>query len=430
MTFVLLMLLIILNVKYNEPLSPISIIIIIWLCLLILSNTAVSGLSSPSWIGQGIIIIGLFSVVFGACVASPRRPSNLTATDVKVDGLANMLLLILLVVSPLILYAVMIMFKTLMTDGYEAYLRMTRWEGGDKFQIFGGNFLYSIVTVFVRALLYASFFYFTSYYFIKKNRSGFLLALLLFVLYSVVLSSRIEVLVVVISLCSAFFYTRPDAIRYSAKVYFKLLLIIVIGISSLFYFSYYRSGGAINIFEIVNTYIIQYHFLGFNLFDDAVSNSDSIVNNRITYGLATMPILSFIPEQLSSFLPSGRMFSYATIMRDEMQDLVQVNDINGQMLYTNAFYTSFYCFYSDFRIYGVVVYSAVYGYFFSRDYLSWKKYKQPIFLTYTLFWIFTGYSSLFFPPLISEFYWLSLITLYLFEKYSNSTFLSRGIIRG
>lgn len=164
--------------------------------------------------------------------------------------------------------------------------------------------------------------------------------------------------------------------------------------------------------EIFRRYVLQYHLLGFSLFDIALNSPDSSLNEKMTFGLASMPFLSFIPEQLSAFLPGGRVLSYAASMRLDMQELIEVPMVGGGALYTNAFYTSVYLFYSDFGVFGIFLFPFAYGFCFSRAYLTWRRDRDPASLAFVIFWVYTGYASLFFPPLVSEFYWFALFILF------------------
>lgn len=398
--------------KFKKALTPISIIYSIWCFVILATISEVTLLPSPSYFAFFSLFLAVISFLLGVLTPSLNNKTLRSVYYRELDKNIpfKKIYISLAFISPLVIYAAYFMISKILTVGLDGYLMDTRWVG-EKFVIFSGPLGYSIATTFVKGFLYGTFFYAVSLFYVDNDKKIFIITSILLLTYSVVLFSRVEMLVFLFTLFIASVSAKNIDIRGALKIF----TILFISIFLLMFFTFIRSGGEISVYEMLVSYFVEYHLYGVTIFCMVLDNKIDVVDNSYTFGLLTFPIISFFPEHLLSVLFNERLLSPATIARDELQDIISIPLSNGTFRDTNAFYTSLYLFYRDFGLIGLSILPFTYGYFFSKSYISWGLKKRSVDFAFVLFWSYTGYTALFFPPQIAEFYWFCFIILMLFK---------------
>ncbi|WP_075593930.1 O-antigen polymerase [Pseudoalteromonas sp. PAB 2.2] len=395
--------------RFRRLVTPMSFVFTLWMSLFFILLSGITVFPRLSFLSFSMISLALLSFVIGSVSVSSVNVAMSRDIFTKVER--SKLFLLIVLSTPLILYSVYFLVSKLLSIGLEGYLMETKW-GGEQINIFSGSLGYSIVTVFLKGFIYASFFYSLSVYFLLKEKKYLYISTFLILSYSIVLFSRVEMLVCFFSVFVALFLVKEVTI----KLFFKVFLFLVVAISFMVFFSYIRSGNTLSLGEVFLKYLVYYHLYGITIFGLVVDSKIVVEGIDTSYGLLTLPILSFFPEHIISFVQGERFLSPATEARGLMQQEVLITFTDGTYIKTNAFFTSLYLFYKDFGVLGVMLFPLLYGYFFSRSYLEWLKSKSPIDMAFVIFWSYTGYTALFFPPQIAEFYWFCFLSL-LFIKY-------------
>lgn len=395
--------------QFKKVLTPVSGVLYLWSALslvIIMGLTKLPLFTVHSFL---VISIGMLGFTAGCVIHIFLRQKKSQLTNRPPPNYKKLTGLILISV-PLLSYGFLFFVNKVLSVGLDGYLMETKWIG-EQTQIFSGRLGYSFATVLIKGFLYASFFYSLAIYFVTGRKRYLVLTSIMLLIYSIVLFSRIEMLIVLLSFFVAYCLVRKKSFGF----YVKFSILCFLAVSLLFTFTYIRSGGESNLLDMLSQYVVNYHLYGLTIF--ALTIDESIVVDGInrSYGLLTFPIISFFPEQLLSIFLGERYIFPATEARGLMQEMVTINLTDGNTLKTNAFYTSFYLFYNDFGVLGVFFIPALYGFSFSRAYESWLINNSTIDLTFVLFWCYTGYTALFFPPQIAEYYWFCLLSLFFFK---------------
>ena len=87
---------------------------------------------------------------------------------------------------------------------------------------------------------------------------------------------------------------------------------------------------------------------------------------------------------------NNNFYEYLLKQYDVLEDFVRIGEI-----YSNAFVTPFYYFYRDMDIFGVVLFSFIWGYSAKQIYESFRHSVNPKTVYFFLFMIFTIYFSIF-----------------------------------
>src|SRR5690606_35694672 len=125
--------------------------------------------------------------------------------------------------------------------------------------------------------------------------------------------------------------------------------------------------------------------------------------------------IDFLIYQLSKLL--GFEWDHVSHMlyANEMGDHISIgfSSIDGRNVDPNAFYTSLYLLYRDAGVLGVVLFSFLYGYLFSREYMTYKYYQNARSLAWIVFFSWVGYSSLLTPIVMNNTFWFVPVIIYI-----------------
>src|SRR5690606_9262689 len=125
-------------------------------------------------------------------------------------------------------------------------------------------------------------------------------------------------------------------------------------------------------------------------------------------GRSLFATFDFMVVQLLKIFGVEYISVYSVLYSDELGQHVfmGINSFNGEDLSPNAFYTSLYPVYRDFKEVGLLIVPFIYGYFFSREYMTYRLHKNLRSLVWTIFLAWVGYASLLTPVVMGNTFWL------------------------
>jgi oligosaccharide repeat unit polymerase len=121
----------------------------------------------------------------------------------------------------------------------------------------------------------------------------------------------------------------------------------------------------------VKMFVVDYHTVGFSLFDSELKNPASVLNNTITYGRL------FIGGLETCFTIVIRQFDktyYSPALSTAIR-LAENDVLIGKIRY-NSYYTLLYTLYSDGRFIGVILGGLILGFSLNYYFKRWIKFQQ------------------------------------------------------
>lgn len=404
--------------KAAKLVNPVSLIVFIWFSLLVLSNFSLTGLDVARPYTKLLLFSSFLFLVLGSFFSFSY------SAPYKTPRYSRFLLIFAASVAavPLIIISFHV-FEIIVESGYYGYLSATRWAGASIVDSYGSTGIFSIVFNFSRPVIYAYFFVSAAMYFNENRILNLLLSGTLMLVMAFILSARVEALTVVFVMFSGLLLGKNKLTRSS------IIFFVMFSGSILFFIlfvSYTRTGGLLDVVDIVNRYFTEYHTLGFTMFDKALHDDQSLIHQMNSYGMATVSGLGFLVKQVLRLC--GEVYLHPSgLLRAEMSEPIVVGRsyITGELKTANAFYTVFYGFYADFRFVGLIVFPFIFGFFLMRHHLSYLRFGTNYSFAMVLFLTWTGYNSLFHSAVLSDYWWFSLGLIFIFERlriYVNRNF--------
>lgn len=404
-------------VKSRKIINPVNVIGVIWLALLLISISELGGIKSPSSNTVVLVISSVFSMAIGSVFAFPGKKKN---NDVIVSNksIVNILFIFLCLLP--VSWAFLNFLMTVASKGYLYYLYSTRIDGVERAIAAGGALNSTILAKVTRPIVYFYTFTALAFLILKGEKKLILWATLMLLMISVVFTSRADFLVLVVTIALFYFISFSDEFLKRTKSYLqarkRFLTIIGIGVLFFFWVSVLRSGGK-TLYELFVHYVVNYHTVGFTLFDIAYNDPNSFLNSVNGYGLVSFSSIGFILQNLTGVLGLDYV-APGVAFRSAASDPVIVGTLlEAKDPYElNAFYTFMGPTYTDFGEAGVVLFAFLYGLFLMKSYLSFKKNRDIFSLTLTFFFLWTGYNSLLQSAISNDYWWFILVFILFFNK--------------
>lgn len=392
-------------------LNPVIVVSFLWLLLVGVSNLSLTGIDKPSALTQSYIIFNVLFIFIGAFFYKLLhfRQKNIASSS-SYNELPRLrfyyviffffcFIPIILPLSKAVLFIV--------NNSYFEYLAMTRWSGGSRIEAFGSATYLSIINYFFLPFSYAIYFISIGFYIKYNVKKLLILSVVALVMYSFLLTSRAEILMILITMSYAL------AINNRLLNFKNLILVLVLGLFIVL-LSLVRFNGSF--FEMLSVFVINYHTYGFTMLDKVLVQEIDL-NFEYGFGLYTFPFISIVVEQVSNIFPGDRFLGLHSQLIGEMsaRQVVGVGLYNGELLVANSFYTVLLPLYADFRNFSFIFFF-IYGYFLYRSYCLYRKTGNVFSLSIMIFLFFLGYNGLFFPLVMREFFWLSFFVLVLMQK--------------
>ncbi len=190
----------------------------------------------------------------------------------------------------------------------------------------------------------------------------------------------------------------------------KQFLVIFLLFASLFAIGFSRGYSPE---QQIKMFVVDYHTVGFALFDSELKDPSSPLNNVITYGRLTLGGLE------TCFTIVIRQFNkdyYSPALSNAIRQ--SQNDVLVGKIRYNSFYTLLYSFYSDARFIGVILGGLVFGFSLNYYFKRWNELQKSRDALYVMLIMSVLIMSIFISQLEIMRSWLMLIILMLVDLVS------------
>ncbi|WP_143218434.1 MULTISPECIES: oligosaccharide repeat unit polymerase [unclassified Acidovorax] len=200
----------------------------------------------------------------------------------------------------------------------------------------------------------------------------------------------------------------------------KWLMLGVLGFGLLI--TLLRLGDGQSLLAVVH-HFVNYHTVGFVLFDKELQNNSSQLNSLITYGRASFggidEYLVLLTRQ--AFFPGLEPVKHVIGTYLNKFTLVGATS-DGLPLIYNAYYTAIYTLYLDAGFFGVALGGAIFGFSVFVCARSWSKNMNLFSLFRLLLLLYLGFFSIFNSPLEGHRFWIPFLMTYVFQKFMRKNF--------
>ncbi len=402
-------------------------VLIWWFFWLFISSQSLTGIFVPHENTFLIFIFFLSSITCGGLLYKARlfRRMRLLEWQVVTDKpessqyvykVRNVLLaLAYTTVLPIVAYFfIKSVMQILSYDSLLGYREYAFGIGGGSNIVFGNNRVMILYNTFVMPLAY--FFVFTGIatFFKTKSRHMMLLGYSLIIMDATMMLGRFGFYKILVLEAFRHYY----CFRWFGKLrigFFGLGGAIALIIPLLFFVSF-REDSDFSFQKVLQDALINYHTIGVSIFDDELNNKDSLLNQSLTLGIASLGVLERAPVLLL-LKPMGFDVTSKTIeIGSYLQEFRTIGfDEYGRKINANAFHTALYPLYMDGRLFMVLLGGLVYGFFLAK--YSRKDFETMNMLDFgVLFFLkYLGFFSIFQSEITGHF-WLVLILLVLFHS--------------
>lgn len=270
------------------------------------------------------------------------------------------------------------------------------------FPLFGSAFRSSAYFIYISPLVLVSLFYGFSFLINFKRKKLIFLSLILLIMETIMILGRFGFHYIIIgSLCLILSYfiipTPKKTIQKSLKFTLTNSLLVIVIVLSI---SVSRD---IPIKSVFNHSLLIYHTESFNIFQNKLNNSESVIHQP-SYGLSTIAGLeNIILFTLSSLDFEINKISEASKMGIDLgQNEIIGLDSNGNKLGFNAFGTILFALYRD----GGIIYILFYGFLYGYSLMHFTKrlrHRNPLASAILINLVFIGFYGLFQPVLSGPF---------------------------
>jgi oligosaccharide repeat unit polymerase len=374
-----------------------------WLFWLAISKYSFAGVYVPSNETYFVFYFFLFSIFIGSLIslALPIKNKILFDDDMeslKVSKLERIFLgkVFYIVISVVFMYFSKSIYLFITIDSLELYRGAVFGLGHAEGSIlFGSGHLLLLYILTIKSLIMAMFFIGLSIYVNSGKLRLMLWASLFLMMDGVMMLGRFQVYYIIAFLPIAFILRNGFIALFS----FRNFLFLSFAIALVLMLSFMR--GTVDFIDFVNIFIVNYHTYSFNLFGQALNDSESFLNTDTTFGLAS------IGSVVTIFTLILRRFGFdiepiSSHVGSILNESVQVgSDALGGGIFANAFYSILYSLYLDGGLIAIWLFGMAYGLLLIRVSYS-RQLKNRVVL---FFLIYIGFFGLFQPVLIQNILW-------------------------
>lgn len=404
-------------VKLRSVFNPITFVFTYFYGFLFLSQLSVTGVDSPGVLAVSYFLLSIASAFFGAVLAKRKKVISHDLAFRKNKKLLLFLIYVFCVIPVLIV--LLMSFYNIINSGYAQYVHKARFEDNEVY-VSGSMLTESILSRVSRPLSLVAAIVGSALLFVKKEKHLFYIGVFLLLSFSFIYVKRIDLMgLVVIYLAGVLSIRRENFFREKIKVYISLSLMGVV----IFYISVFRAS-SYSFYELILHYGVGYHTFGFALFDVALSDPSSHLHDLVFPGTTIFSTFDFVLNQLYGILGLKHTPISSYLYANELGQPVFMgyNSFNGREIAPNAFYTSLYPIYRDMKVVGLVLVPFIYGYLFSKEYLTFSYHNNLRSFVWVVFFTWVGYASLLTPVIMGNTFWI--IPLFIFLVFRNVTLKS------
>lgn len=395
--------------KMSGAFNPVVGVFFYFYGLLLFSQFSVTGVPAPSNKTSFYFLLAFTFAASGALLAKRKRVSVEFNYKRKVN--VYLCVLALFGVVPLL----MVLYKNagfILAYGYEAYVSAFRFSG-DSIDIAGSKFLASVIERVSRPLAISASIVGTALFLTGRGKSLLYMGAFFLIVFSFLYVKRIDMMYVFVIFCAGVLAKRRAGGAGALKLAKGLFLLSFFVLLVLFVSSFRAT--SYNIHMLILHYGVGYHTYGFALFDYAINNPESHIHDVVFPGRTMFSTFEFVVSQFYKAI-GVEFYSEATALYEkEIGHYVFMgfNTFNGDEIAPNGFYTSLYPIYRDLKVVGLFVAPFIYGFLFSKHYLTHREFGDARSLVWVIFFSWLGYASLLTPILMSNTFWLIPLMIYM-----------------
>jgi oligosaccharide repeat unit polymerase len=418
-------------------------VIILWWCFwLWVANFRLTGLLAPGPRTQAMVLIMLASVFLGSLfVFTKTRPSAAVAkSNVNIRHNGRYLLWLNILYLTIVAFLLVRALPLLLSGDPVEYRAAAFGSLDAPSPVFGGGYLQFLFELLILPVIFISLVIGLILYFRYRRKALLLLSLILMTMEAALMLGRFNFFYMVVLAPLTYILTgqrrppepgvpaaagQPETAKTPGRS--KTMMIMAVGLLlalvTLLAVSVLRGKKNVDFMTLFRKTIVEYHTVGFVLFDQELSVPTSRLNTRMSYGRSVLGGLDtlvavFLRRVNPDLVPmAGENGAHMAVPREVG------NDEMGEPVLANAFYTVLYSLYFDGRYLAVILIPFVFGIFLGRSYLDWLKNGSLAGLALLLVLMYAGIFSLFQSPAESLRFWGSLLLLALAKK-ANLDFLT------
>ncbi|MBC7429125.1 MAG: oligosaccharide repeat unit polymerase [Bacteriovorax sp.] len=407
---------------------PLNIVITWWIFWGIISIFSFTGLYVPgvhTYIILGIFILSLFAG--GKCVyffkskiaSSPCCSELLVERNLNYSFNASIALLFA-VLSVLVVRCQILVHQSFTPTVYRSFAFSTVSTVGTLFQ---NRILENLYFLISSPLLFFIALYALVEFWRKGTFKKLIIAFILNSMDAYIRLGRVNLYLMIVLFMIVFLISDYKIITF-LKNKKKELLLIFVAFAGILYIGVQRGYSPTQQFKM---FVIDYHTVGFDLFDHELKNPASALNTVRTYGrlsmggletIGTIIIRRFDKNYYSPALENSiKMANESIVVGVENPPTVI---FNGIKVY-NSFYTLLYTFYSDGGYLGIIFGGIVLGFILEFFYQRWIQHHNILDAFFLILFISIGILSIFMSQLEIMRTWIIFVFLILIGYISKVT---------
>lgn len=412
---------------FKKVFNPIFIIVCWWLGWFIIAELSITGVFSPSLKVYLLLVVFLISIVIGIFSSLATRKTSITdAVLTREDNIQTLNRIykvykkILYVIIPFFTYYSIVSLNLMRQYGFIGYRQLVGQRVNGE-HIFFNTYTFYLYDIVASSLVFSYFVYSIIATLYTKKMKYLSISFILVAFKSIIMFNRLDMyyLFVMIAVGFVTLYSNKKKQNLNRKSKFIVvvsLFVLILGVTNM---SSYRSQN-VSLLSLENNQLIEYHTLNFALLDIEVSNDNSLLYNKPTYG---MGMVGGIERIMTTFI-RRIVPSYESIVWDGREEHWSMKIVgsrkSGMPILANSHYNLIYTFYRDGRFVTLILWSYIWGAIIGRNYLIWNRRNdiQYLFLyllsisSIGIFSLFRGFTEK--PDL-----WISM-GLFLFFKHKFS----------
>ncbi|MDB9786880.1 oligosaccharide repeat unit polymerase [Bacteriovoracaceae bacterium] len=413
-------------IRFDKKITLPIILCMWWILWLAIANYSLTGVTVPSLHTQllvylmatGFLLGNIGAIIFYSKNLAPK-PNRQTIGHLKI-GL-KFVQVSNAIISPIVIFFLILSIYLLTKhniNDYRVLVFSTKTHPSILFHSGKIELLYSlIISPILLTNLFIIFANLRSY---RSHKWVFISTITLNVFDAVMRLGRFNMYFMIILFLSSLYISYLDGFRKKLKfIPFILLLgFIIFQVGSI------RNSKDTTLKNQVSTYLIDYHTMGFAIFDSKLTNPNSRLNHTISWGRG---VIGGIDQLIGLVARKIGFQNYITPVQETALKMTQATNIgtnlNGSPKKYNAFYTVLYTLYLDGREFFVFLVPFLFGTLFMKYYHYWTISKSPVHLSILLSFIYVVIFSIFQSPIETPIFWISLIYLNsLGTKFRNGHF--------
>jgi len=415
---------------------PFLIVLGWWFLWLWVSSLSLTGLYVPTTATYLLYMILLLSVLGGGFIYVSRRQSSIRnivressvimarERELRIrKKMHNLTIFTLLIIVPIVgyfLFRAVQMFLTLDTLSLYRQAAFGLLDDSGESIVYGSASIRLLYNLVVTPIVFLVFFIGAGYWLNTGARKVFIIGSILVIAQAVTMMGRFGFYYVLamfafVGIMRLQLYRRSikSIIRDARLAIFVVALILV----PMGMIGFVRSDRGVDFAELYNTFVIEYHTLGFTLFDIESNNPDSYLNQTRSYGRASLGALQHIPVLLLRRFDRSIDYIPGQIGADMQEYRIVGRSADGESITANAFVTSMYPLYMDGGVPFIIIAGLLYGIMLAKT--SFTLFSQHnnlwnSFLLCTL--IYCGLFSIF-QPVITSVFWLYILLGFCYLRF-------------